>query len=594
MKIGIEIHQRLDTGKLFCSCPSLIADDVPSDFSISRKLHPVLSELGEVDLASKKEFQKQKTFSYTFFNCSNCLVELDEEPPHSINKKALEIALEISMHLGATLVDEIHVMRKIVIDGSNTSGFQRTAFLALNGKIETSEGDVRITSIALEEESAGIIEKTNETSMYRLDRLGIPLIEITTEPDIKNGIHLKETAEKLGSILRSTGKVMRGLGTIRQDVNVSIGGGTRVEIKGAQNLKLLPLLLENEVKRQKTLLQISQEIKKRWGGPPKLKSQPIDISKLFSSTISKLISLGLSKGHSIIGLKLAKYSGLLGKELQKGRRYGSELSDYAKGAGVKGIIHSDEDLSKYKISENESNKIKEELKTNKEDAFILVVAPKEIALKALENVVERASILEIPGETRKANQDGCTSFMRPITGRARMYPETDTPPVELTSPFLKEIQNNMSLSLEEKKNNLEKLLNKEMAKRMLNSRNLKLFEFLVKEGHDPMLVASTLENTLIALRRDGVTILDLQTVLIDLFDAYKKDEFVKSAIPDLLICMSQGKSISKSLDENSLHKLKGAELEKLVKKLNYDLKHIMREYRLRVDPSDVMKLVKNK
>src|SRR3989338_2740785 len=273
MKGGLEIHQRLNTHKLFCSCPSDLAESKNPDVKVSRRLHPVLSELGEIDIAARMEHGKEKSFDYNVFNDNNCLVETDEEPPHELNRDALAIALEISNHLNATPVDEVHVMRKIVIDGSNTSGFQRTAVISLGGYIETSKGRVGITQIAIEEESAGIVSAADGKATYSLDRLCIPLVEISTDPDIKDGAHLAEAAEKIGMMLRATGKVARGIGTIRQDVNVSTEGGARVEIKGAQDLKMLQLLWENEVKRQQELLKILDELKRRFDGDVKIKSE---------------------------------------------------------------------------------------------------------------------------------------------------------------------------------------------------------------------------------------------------------------------------------------------------------------------------------
>lgn len=593
MKIGIEIHQRLNTTKLFCECPSLLVENKDPDLILNRRLHPVVSELGEIDEASKQEFKKKRVFEYQVFEDSNCLVESDEEPPHPIDPEALAIAIELSLHLNAKLVNEVHIMRKIVIDGSNTSGFQRTAVISMDGFVETSKGKVRISSIALEEESAGIIGKRDSISTYRLDRLGIPLVEITTEPDIQDGDHLKEVAERIGSTLRSTGKVMRGIGTIRQDVNVSTEKGARTEIKGAQDLKLLPLFVQNEVKRQEKLIEISEKIKHRFGKKFHLKFNPVDLTEIFSSTNSKLISSLISKGQKVFGIKLINYSGLLGIEFQKGKGYGSELSDYAKSAGVKGIIQSDEDLSKYKISEKEIGKIKDKLAIKSDDAFALVVAPEDIAKNALKNVFERALILNVPKETRKANPDATTSYMRPLPGKARMYPETDIPPVELTDSLVSRIKRSMSKPMDEQRRDLEKILNKDMAQRMFKSKNLPLFRELISKGFDPMLVASTLENTLIQLRREGIEFLEPEKVMLDLFSEYKKEKFVKSAILDLLLAIAKGHSIDSALDKFDLHKLKGRELEKIAKELNYNIKEIMKKYRLRVDPKDLLKL-KNK
>ena len=257
-KCGIEIHQQLDTLKLFCNCQSIVHDSNP-DIIVKRRLHAVSGETGRIDNAAAYEKSKDKEFIYEACSASCCLVELDEEPPHKVNQDALNVVLEVALLLNAKIIDDIQFMRKTVIDGSNVSGFQRTALIAQDGYIETSKGNVNVPIICLEEEAAKKIETKKEYARYRLDRLGIPLIELGTDPSIKDPEHAKEVAEKLGMILRSTGKVKRGLGTIRQDVNVSIRGGARTEIKGFQDLKSIPKVINYEVERQ--LKQIKQNKK---------------------------------------------------------------------------------------------------------------------------------------------------------------------------------------------------------------------------------------------------------------------------------------------------------------------------------------------
>ena len=248
-KCGLEIHQQLETNKLFCKCPSINSKSKP-DIHFERRLRAVAGETGEIDIAARYEMEKSKKFIYEGDSRDVCLIDMDEAPPNPINEEAVEIALQVALMLKAKIVDEIQVMRKIVIDGSNTTGFQRTALVAYDGAIETEKGEVRIPTICLEEEAAQKIEETEEYTKYRLDRLGIPLIEIATSPDIKDNYHAKEVAEKIGMILRSTGKVKRGIGTIRQDVNISITGRSRVEIKGFQELRSMPDVIEKEVERQ--------------------------------------------------------------------------------------------------------------------------------------------------------------------------------------------------------------------------------------------------------------------------------------------------------------------------------------------------------
>ncbi len=248
-KSGLEIHQQLDTKKLFCHCPSLVNDPNTEILEIKRKLMVSESELGKKDVAAEFEQKKQKTFIYQAKQTSSCLVELDESPPYSINTKAVKIAIQVSKLLNAVIVPELQVMRKIVIDGSNVSGFQRTALVSRNGYIETSRGKVSIPTVYLEEEAAKKISETESAVTYSLDRLGIPLIEISTGPELKDPHHVQEAASVLGMILRSTEKVKRGIGSIRQDVNISIKGYPRVELKGFQDLKSIPKAVENEIHR---------------------------------------------------------------------------------------------------------------------------------------------------------------------------------------------------------------------------------------------------------------------------------------------------------------------------------------------------------
>ena len=257
LKSGLEIHQQLDTKKLFCACPSILRQEEP-DYIVKRKLHPVAGETGEIDIAAKFESIKNLEFEYQGYHDNCCLVEYDESPPYTINSDALKIALQISLLLNAEIIPYTQIMRKTVIDGSNVSGFQRTVLIARNGYLETPEGKVSIATIALEEDAARIISRHENKIIYRLDRLGIPLVEIATNPDIKTPQQAKSTALKLGEILRAC-KVKRGIGTIRQDVNMSISfsgkQGSRIEIKGVQEPDLIEKTILTEIERQKPLVQ---------------------------------------------------------------------------------------------------------------------------------------------------------------------------------------------------------------------------------------------------------------------------------------------------------------------------------------------------
>lgn len=439
LKCGIEIHQQLEGKKLFCACPTLIREG-EAHFTITRQLRASAGESGHIDVAALQEMRKNRHFVYHGYQDTTCLVEIDETPPNPISSENFTTALQVAKMLKGTIVDGVQVMRKTVVDGSNTSGFQRTALIARNGVIDSSLGPIGIPTIILEEDSCKILGDNPDEVAYSLDRLGIPLMEIGTTPDIKTPEHCKEVAEKIGLLLRSTGKAKRGLGTIRQDVNVSIRGGNRVEIKGAQDLKSLPKLVENEALRQKALLDIKTELENR-----KVKhftSDIKDVTSVLSSSGAKIIIKTIESGGVVLGIHLQGFARLVGKEVQPNRRLGTEFSERAKVvAGVGGIMHSDEDFEKYGISTREIEFVRQSLGCLDNDAFVLVCDKKDRAERALQAVIARANeaLDGVPCEVRKANPDDTNSYLRPMPGAARMYPETDIPPIPVAKKLLDSI-----------------------------------------------------------------------------------------------------------------------------------------------------------
>ncbi|HEC86434.1 MAG TPA: Glu-tRNA(Gln) amidotransferase subunit GatE, partial [Thermoplasmatales archaeon] len=395
-KAGLEIHQQLDTKKLFCNCPSKISDK--TDYSFYRFLRPTQSELGEVDKAAIVEMMKGKRFLYTASRDSTCLVEADEEPPHEVNREALDVALTVSILLNAEIVDEIQVMRKIVIDGSNTSGFQRTSLIALHGYAK----DVGIESIALEEDAARKIKEDSKTVNYGLDRLGIPLIEVATSADIRDPKHAREVAEYIGSLLQSTGKCKRGLGTIRQDLNISIREGSRVEIKGIQSLSGIEKVAEIEVFRQLDLIKIKKELESRGIKKDDIENaNSIEVSDVLANSDSKIVKKSLSEGKKALAIKLPGFSGLLKRDYS---RLGKEFAVHARiRAGLGGIIHSDE-LPGYGIDKDVFDVLKKKLGIEEKDAFAIFLGRKDEIEKAIEAVKERAvdALYGVPEEVRRA------------------------------------------------------------------------------------------------------------------------------------------------------------------------------------------------
>jgi len=623
LKVGLEIHVQLDTEhKLFCKCPAQLTEEEGDETVFYRELRPARSELGEVDVAALFEWKRKRVFKYHSPHKASCLVEADEEPPHPLNTEALAIAIAVAKALNMYIPDEIHVMRKIVIDGSNTTGFQRTAIIGLNGYVEDESGMIRIQTLCLEEDAARKTGEEENIVKYNLDRLGIPLIEIATAPDIHDPEQAERVAYKLGQLVRLTGKAKHGIGTIRQDLNISIKNGGRVEVKGVQHLYLIPKVIEYEVMRQLKLLEIRGELHRRGLNPDMVKGEIIDVTGVFSNTKSKIIRrvLGL-KDHGVYAIVLPGFKGLLKVEVQPGRRFGTELADYARAWGeVGGIFHTDE-LPGYGISEEEVAKLYEKTGANPEkDAIVFVADKADKAKRALEAVVERAKMAfyGVPEETRAANPDGTTRYMRPRPGGARMYPETDIPPIEVTEELLREAEKYVPEPPEVKyKRFVEEYgLSSELAKAVLNDLRLDLFERLVKKywGKLPAtLIASTITNTLRMLRKEGFPVENIEDKHIEeTLDLVAEGVVAKEAIETILaeLARNPGKTAREVVAEKGLQAIELTDLEKLVeetikknierirqkpdKSFNIVMSEVMKIVRGRVDGKKVAEVVEKK
>ncbi|MFA9504543.1 Glu-tRNA(Gln) amidotransferase subunit GatE [Natrinema sp. H-ect1] len=531
---GLEIHQQLDTAtKLFCQCPTELREPEASTRTFSRYLHPTRSELGELDDAAVEESMVDREFEYLAYD-TTCLVEEDDEPPHELDEEALETVLEIAQLMDMSPVDQAHVMRKIVVDGSNTTGFQRSSLIATGGAIETSAGAVGIEDLMLEEESAQRVEETDDGVRYSLDRLGIPLVEIGTRPDISTPEQALEAAERIGMLLRSTGKVKRGLGTIRQDVNVSIEEGARVEIKGVQSLDDIDDIVRNEVARQAELVEIAAELEEREASVGEVQ----DVTGVFEDTDSGVISGALNSGGAVTAVPLYGFDGIVGREIAPDRRLGTELSDHAKRHGAGGIFHTDE-LPAYGVTEDEVTDLRAAVGAEPEDAVAIVAADTEVAESAIEAAAERAeTALEgVPEETRGANDDGTTRYLRPLPGAARMYPETDVPPVE---PDPSEVPEPELLTEKVERYQDEYDLGAGLAEQVAYGEYMPLFEDVVVGGIDPTLAATTLESTLTEVRRDGAPVENLtRDHLEGVLRLVEDGDLPNEGVPDLLAALAE-------------------------------------------------------
>jgi len=546
---GLEIHQQLDTAtKLFCSCPTALRDPDDAVRTVSRYLHPTRSELGEIDEAALEESQLDRTFEYLAYD-TTCLVEEDDEPPRRIDEAALETTLEIATLLSMEPVDQAHVMRKIVVDGSNTSGFQRSAQIATDGVVETDDGPVRVADLMLEEESCQRVAETDDGVRFSLDRLGIPLVEIGTKPDISTPEQALEAAERIGMLLRSTGKVKRGLGTIRQDVNVSIAEGARVEIKGVQSLDDIEDIVREEVGRQVALLEIADELGDRDGAVGDVR----DVSDVFADTDSGVIGGALSDGGAVFGVPLYGFDGLVGREIAPDRRLGTELSDYAKRRGAGGLFHTDE-LPAYGVTDADVADLREAVDAGPDDAVAIVAADPDTAESAVEAAADRArtALDGVPEETRGANEDGTTRYLRPLPGAARMYPETDVPPVELDGS---DVEPPELLTERVDRYEREYDLGSGLAEQVAYGEYMPLFERAVDAGVDPTLAAGTLESTLTELRRDDVAVDRLTgDHLLSTLELVRDGDLPQEGVPELLAAVAENpdRTASEAMDAEDL------------------------------------------
>ena len=618
LKVGIEIHRQLDTKKkLFCDCPTTMSDADPS-VRFLRRLRPTQSELGQVDPAALFEFQKGRAIIYESDDRTSCLVEMDEEPPKDLNPEAVEIALAASALTNAEPVDEIHVMRKIVIDGSNTTGFQRTCVVAMDGWVTVDEKKIPIQQISLEEDAARKTSESGLTVNYRIDRLGIPLIEISTGPVITSPEETERVAKAIGDILRDTGRVKRGLGTVRQDLNVSIRDGALIEIKGVQELDLISKVISYEVSRQLELLLIRGQLVSRGSKEPHIGNEFVDVSTLFSNTKSKLILEALGSGGVALAVKVPGFGGLLGRELALGLRLGTEMASRASFWGrVGGIFHTDE-LPAYGISEDEVLSMKRTLGCGELDAVVMVADHKDKAVDALTAVVERAreALLGVPTETRTAVADGTTRYMRPRPGASRMYPETDVPPVGISQQQLAQIRAGLPPPREVVMQQLltKYHLNSKLASQLIESDYLNVFKHVCSEqGIAPSFVATVLTENLKSLGREGVPVSELTPKHLEsVFSAVRAGTVAKEAAPSILAWLSKNSSrtVEDAIQELGMRMLSEHELLTIIDKIiefNADLIKekgegaygkimglVMSEVRGSADPGEVTRLIRTR
>jgi glutamyl-tRNA(Gln) amidotransferase subunit E len=596
IKCGFEWHFQLNTGKLFCRDKSEIYNE-DSNFIITRKFRPSISELNEIDESAKFEATKSKQIIYKIYD-NDCLVDIDEEPPREIDKEALQIALNVASALNCKIFDKLIVMRKIIIDGSAPSGFQRTVLIGVDGEFEVNGKKIPISTVCLEEDAARKEKEDENSIVYRLDRLGIPLIEVSTGIIETTPEEAKEIASAFGTFTRLF-NVRRGIGTIRQDVNLSTERSKRVEIKGFQDLRKMDKIIQEEINRHENLLKLQEVYKDK---VHEIKAgEVLDLSHIFQNTQSNLVKNAIAQGKAISGFRLENAKGLLGFKLQTSARFGREISDYLRVKYGVGIMHSDE-LPNYGISQEEVNEIKKTLSCRENDAFVLFISKKDANLinlirSEIENRIHTL-LTTFVEEVRVADEETLsTRFLRPIGGKERMYLETDLPIIEVSKEILEEASHYRGLTLD----SLAKKLNTtiEKLKLLIDEGKLSLAEYYLAKGIDTdtfikvfIDVYNFVENK--TNKKPTQAMLEKLTNLIK--DGKITEEAGRIAI---LEAVKNNKELEDVINEKKLWKLSEEQLIPIIKDLKdlpieRILATIKGKYGPVADPEEIIKILKDK
>ncbi len=534
---GLEIHQQLLTEKkLFCRCPAGRYSD-KYDAEILRHMRPTLSELGEYDGTALMEFKTRKEIIYRINRETICTYEMDDTPPFMIDEPSLDIALGVAMLYSLNLVDELHIARKQYLDGSIPTGFQRTTIVGVNGWIPYGDRRIRIVQLGLEEDACREVSDIGHRRTYLTDRLGMPLIETVTGPDMVTPREVADVAQICRRLVRSTGRVRTGMGAAREDVNVSVRGGTRVEIKGVPRIPRIPLLTYNEAMRQWNLLRLREELHRRGVTPETFRSETEDVTRLLHRTSYQPLRTALDAGLAANAVVLRGYRGFLNWQTQTDTYFSREISDRVRVIAclttLPNIAHSDSPSESLSSPDWES--VRKALKATRDDTVVVVWGNRDDAKTGAQEIAIRAreAATGIPSETRQALYDGTNGFERILPGPDRMYPDTDLPPKQVTAERLEKIRAALPVPVWTRESFYRELHIPEDVVRPLGmSAFAGLFDKLVKEWKiDPTLAAVALVQFLKRLRKEGLGAASLtEDNLKKIFELYRDGKIAREGI----------------------------------------------------------------
>ena len=463
LRVGLEVHQQLLTEqKMFCRCPAGLYTE-HHDGVVLRHMRPTLSELGEYDGTALMEFKTKKNIVYLLHKSNVCTYEMDDTPPFIVNRRAVDIAIEQCLMLGCDIVDEVHIARKQYLDGSIPTGFQRTAIVGVNGRLPFRGRELTVIQVSVEEDSCREVQDRGHMAVWRTDRLGMPLIETVTGPELRTPEEVEEAILLIGRVCRSTGHVRVGMGASRQDVNVSVRGGRRVEIKGVPTAGRARQLVHSEAVRQVELLRLRDELHRRgFERPADIAMEHVDITTLVADfhldslrrenwerfVEAQEMRPGMELGDgpfSVRAIRLPGLAGTVGRACQPGRTFAHELAGRVRVIATLDqppiLVHSD-DWPDYPGAADELDEIRQAASCDSDDALVVVWGVEADTVTAAQEVRLRfADATEgIPHETRQALDDGGTDFERILPGPDRMYPDTDSPAQLVTRQRVRRLQ----------------------------------------------------------------------------------------------------------------------------------------------------------
>ncbi len=614
-KCGLEIHHQLKTDeKLFCRCPAGYRNDSP-DAEIVRHMRPTLSELGEYDGTALMEFKTRKRVIYQLYRDNMCTYEMDDTPPFTINKKALDIAIRLALMLHCAIVDEVHVSRKQYLDGSIPTGFQRTAVVGVGGWVPYKGRKIMLSHLCLEEDACREVSDCGHTITFKTDRLSMPLVEVITEPVLESPREAREVNELIGRLLKASGLVRRGIGSVRQDVNVSIEGGTRVEMKGIAKTSYVDKMTEIEAFRQMHLLEIKVELKKR--GVTKESFQPVkkDVTSLLKGiSSSSLLNKAIDSDQRLGAVKLPGFGGLLRREIQPGRTFADEFSGRVR---VIACLDQLPNIASSRMlapqfGEAVNIALNSEFKATENDVIVLTWGPAMDVVTAMNEIVIRAeeAFDGVPNETRQHLGDYTTTFERILPGPNRMYPDTDSPPVVIPACTVAGFEQSLPKRAWDFEAKWEKLgVPETIAHKAVVSSLRELFDKLVERNTiNPSILFTILKKAY----RLNKQVADFDPAIVaQLLDAKKQGKLTETAIISLL-AESSPEMLKANLDsllsrkaeisetailtaiDDELNKISKAEFKSPEAKLNFLTGRVIRKLNSAVCGGRVREMVKGR